>query len=416
MLAIKQNLKKKSLGVLLALFFMAIPTVDSIQACMFVSLANYKTALVGYNEDGPDLRSKIWFIPANEKAYGRVLWGFDRAFLAYQGGMNEKGLFFDINSCENTGWKPDPKKLNLDPEIDTIDYVLSHFSSVDGVIELFEKYNIDLSTEMWVFADAKGHSVIFEWAANQLKILKKKQGYQVCTNNLQSIVSVMGIYPCRRWEIADKILQNQTDYSLDIVRRVLSATCMQSYYCATSYSTICDLANQKVFLYYYHNFEEPVLFDLKTELAKGESGYLMEDLFKVKPYASYVQKRIGIKWGDEQLMKITDEKGIKEAVSSFKAMKDETQTYNKFFFMEWNIRNAGLEYLAKNKIEEAIEIFKLNTQEYPDSWQTYYDLADAYMENKNIPLAIENYRKALEKNPGNKKIESILGKLKKKMK
>ena len=107
-----------------------------------------------------------------------------------------------------------------------------------------------------------------------------------------------------------------------------------------------------------------------------------------------------------------DEKGIKEGISAFQAMKDETRSYNKYIFQEWVIKNVGMYYLSKNKIEEAIEIFKLNVHEYPESWEVYSDLADAYLKNQNIPLAIEYYEKALERNPDNKKIEGVLNRLK----
>ena len=89
-------------------------------------------------------------------------------------------------------------------------------------------------------------------------------------------------------------------------------------------------------------------------------------------------------------------------------MKDEKRSYDKYIIQEWVIKSVDLQYLAEKKFEEAIEVFKLNVQEYPDSWEVYSDLASAYLINYNIPLAIQNYQKALEKKPDEKKIAEIL--------
>jgi len=62
-------------------------------------------------------------------------------------------------------------------------------------------------------------------------------------------------------------------------------------------------------------------------------------------------------------------------------------------------------------LDIAIELFKLNVQEYPDSAEVYADLAEAYQKKGDITLAIENYRKALEKNPRDVKIQKALAQL-----
>lgn len=409
-----QKISKKLMLSALFVNMLHLTTDSTIQACTFVSIANDNIVLVGYNEDGQDLRTKIWFIPATDKVYGRIIWGFDRTIYAYQGGMNDKGLFADINSVAYTGWKNDPEKPDLDQDTDMIDYILSNLASVDEVIEFFKKVDIDLGYTMWVFADAKGSSVIFEWANDQLQIIRKDQGYQICTNNLQSPVSIPNKYPCLRWEIADKILSVKNSPSADLMRRVLSATCMQSYYCTTAYSTICDLINKHIYLYNYHNFEEVVIIDLNKELSKGESSYLIPDLFSVKPYSSYVQKDIGMQWGDVQLKRTIDERGIREGIGTFQKMKDETRTYRKYIAQEWVLRNLAMYYLSADKMEEAIEVFKLNAKEYPDSWEVYRDLAEAYWKKGDIPSAVQYFNQALKRNPADKKTETILEELNKK--
>ncbi len=382
------------------------------ESCFFVSVADSKSIFAGINEDNLDLRPKIWFIPGTGKAYGRVLWGFDRGQYPYQGGMNEKGLMVDLNTtAAYTGWKADPEKSNLNISEDLFDYLLSNIATVDEAIDFFKMYNIDLSGQMWVFADANRKSVIFEVVDGQLKILKKDQGYQICTNNVQSASDIPNTYPCDRWRIADQILKDQYVPSIDLIRRILSATSAQFYFIATDYSAICDLVKKKIYLYYFHNYEEVVVFDLKTELAKGGTSYSFQELFNVQPYSFLIHRNIGVQWGDQKLKQAIDEKGIEEGIKELQRMKDATRSYNKYIIQEWVIKSVGLLYMGENRIDEAIEVFRLNVQENPDSWEVYSDLASAYLKNDNIPMAIQNYQKALEKKPDEKNIAEILRRL-----
>jgi CubicO group peptidase (beta-lactamase class C family) len=57
--------------------------------------------------------------------------------------------------------------------------------------------------------------------------------------------------------------------------------------------------------------------------------------------------------------------------------------------------------LRSGKVDEAIKIFKLNTEIYPGSFNVYDSLADGYEKAGNKALAIESCKKALEIDPSN---------------
>ncbi len=46
-------------------------------------------------------------------------------------------------------------------------------------------------------------------------------------------------------------------------------------------------------------------------------------------------------------------------------------------------------------------IFKLNTEEFPDSWNAFDSYAEGLMRNGQKELAIKNYKHSLELNSGN---------------
>jgi tetratricopeptide (TPR) repeat protein len=57
--------------------------------------------------------------------------------------------------------------------------------------------------------------------------------------------------------------------------------------------------------------------------------------------------------------------------------------------------------MEKNRLPEATDLFKLNAQVFPDSWNAYDSLGEAYMKAGQKQLAIDNYKKSLELNPAN---------------
>ncbi len=87
--------------------------------------------------------------------------------------------------------------------------------------------------------------------------------------------------------------------------------------------------------------------------------------------------------------------------------------------LSWNVKppealvnRIGYYWLQMGK-EKALEMFKLNTQLYPQSYNAYDSLAEANMTLGNTELAIANYEKSLELNPNNENAKAILKTLKK---
>ena len=65
------------------------------------------------------------------------------------------------------------------------------------------------------------------------------------------------------------------------------------------------------------------------------------------------------------------------------------------------MNSFGYQLLGIKKVKEAIKIFKLNIEEYPDAFNPYDSLGEGYMIDGQRELAIKNYAKSLELNPKN---------------
>jgi CubicO group peptidase (beta-lactamase class C family) len=100
---------------------------------------------------------------------------------------------------------------------------------------------------------------------------------------------------------------------------------------------------------------------------------------------------------------------VKTGIKQYYELKSKRQEEFNFIKSELNI--LGYQLLGNNKTEEAIEIFKLNIQEYPKASNPYDSLGEAYMINGQKELAIKNYIKSLELNPKNTNAKKMLIKL-----
>ena len=102
---------------------------------------------------------------------------------------------------------------------------------------------------------------------------------------------------------------------------------------------------------------------------------------------------------------------ISKAVEAYRQIKKDTP--DNVAVSESRLNGLGYKFLRAKKLPEAIAYFKLNVEFYPNSWNVYDSLADAYMANGEKELAIANYKKSLEMNPKNTNAAEMLKKLEK---
>ncbi len=69
---------------------------------------------------------------------------------------------------------------------------------------------------------------------------------------------------------------------------------------------------------------------------------------------------------------------------------------------EGQMNSLGYELLYSwKRVNDAIEVFKLNVEDYPQSSNVYDSLGEAYAVNGDKELAVENYTRSVELNPNN---------------
>ncbi|MFC2161217.1 DUF3471 domain-containing protein [Acidobacteriota bacterium] len=284
---------------LLLMFLILVLSYSSLFSCTVFYYANGKIVLGGNSEDWSDPFSRIWFLPAEEKSHGRVYFGFREG--GYMGGMNDQGLFFD-------GLATDVLKVTLSANKETyqgdlIDKVMSECSSVDEVLAVFDKYNLQfMERVMFFFGDKKGNSAIIEGDV----VIRKKGNFQICTNFYQSQFEP-GSITDRRYKRAEKIFKDNDDITLDVFRKIFAATHQEGQY-PTQYSNIYDLKNGLIYIYHFHNYENVVVLNLSEELEKGKHTYdlasLFPETFAAEAYKQPIQDDIEKRKAERQIANI----------------------------------------------------------------------------------------------------------------
>lgn len=272
-------------------------TTTPTHACTVFFTFDGKLALAGSNEDWADPNTQMWFIPATKDSHGIVYFGFGRGeypkggvsrhkleipegditkvrpedlYGLPQGGMNDKGLFFDMASTDVVKLPPAPGKKVYDGRLE--DLIMRKCATVEEALKILEQYAFTAVQGQCLIADKTGNSFILEAGG---VIIRKRTNYQVITNFRQSQVMPDKV-TCPRFKLVSRSLADKKEFSVDLIRSLLEGAAQRF----TIYSTIFDLTNGEVYIHHQHDFNRPVKINLIEELGKGERALKIASLFK----------------------------------------------------------------------------------------------------------------------------------------
>lgn len=134
-----------------------------------------------------------------------------------------------------------------------------------------------------------------------------------------------------------------------------------------------------------------------------EIAMTIDKILNDKEY-TFPQKPIG-----DHLYTVIMDDGIEPAIETYKLLKKEE--IELFDFSETELNTLGYSLLNENLYDYAVQIFKLNIEEYPASSNVYDSMGEAYMLKGENDKAIEFYSKSLEINPANENGKRMLKKL-----
>jgi tetratricopeptide (TPR) repeat protein len=139
------------------------------------------------------------------------------------------------------------------------------------------------------------------------------------------------------------------------------------------------------------------------------------EFLKLRPQEVFIKNRL------KSLKKIVNEsaayeieqvvlnKGLAQGLQVYQQLKKNNAS-NKYFNENEFIR-IGYSFLARKRINEAVEIFKMSVELFPESFNTWDSLGEAYMKKGDKEKAVKNYQKSLELNPKNENARKMFKKL-----
>lgn len=260
----------------LALLAVTLPHPSSL-ACTTVMAEKNGLVLAGHNEDLDKYNHRINFLPGSDRLYGcfYTSWGRDWPI----NGMNDQGLFLGDNSISGTGWKADDGKADF-PGNSRL-HILQTCATVSDVKKFFETYNVSLLKDLhFPVADRSGARMVVECANGKVNFIVEDTWYQISTNFLRTQYPGKEV-PCGRFKSARETFEATQELSPALVRSILSAT-HQEGSAFTIYSCIFDLKARTIDLYFKHNFDKPLSFNLADEIQKGPHSLEMAAPFSAK--------------------------------------------------------------------------------------------------------------------------------------
>jgi imidazolonepropionase-like amidohydrolase len=101
--------------------------------------------------------------------------------------------------------------------------------------------------------------------------------------------------------------------------------------------------------------------------------------------------------------------GIAKAAAKFKEAR--VKNVNARLFREATLNSIGYDILSGDRTADAIAVFELNVEAYPQSADAYDSLGEAYMRSGDKPRAVASYTRSLELNPASENARKMLADL-----
>jgi lipid-A-disaccharide synthase-like uncharacterized protein len=251
-------------------------------ACSGYKITVGNKTVFGSNEDAWRVTPHIWF------ERGTVNSPFGAAFTgsrydgqngyAPQSGMNEMGLAFERLSSYHPIQQNFANRKTISNPTKYLKDILHSCKSVEEVKEYISKYDHSFFIEdVFIYADKSGKYLIVE----PYNLTIGNKATYVISNFCPSITPEEKANNLDRYRNGVTFLKNNFDTSLEFCSALSDAmhVCRKKIGDGTLLTSIWDLNDGKVNLYFYHDYKTTVQFDLTQELKKGNHIIAIQTLF-----------------------------------------------------------------------------------------------------------------------------------------
>jgi len=278
---------KKIVTRIVILALLIFTSLNNVWACSGYKVTIGNKTFLGSNHDTWFTTPHIWFETGTIDTYGAAFTGarYDgKNGYAPQSGMNEYGLVFERLSAYHPRQKVNNsnKKQIINPTQYLKD-ILHSCKTVEEVKEFISKFDHSYFIEdIFIYADTTGKYLIVE----PYSMTIGDETTYVFSNFCPSITSEQDALNLERYrkgvEFLEKVNINtenaigfctQLSDSMHVNREKIGD--------GTMLTSIWDLSGGTVNLYFYHDYNQTIKFNIKEELKKGDRIIAIETLFPV---------------------------------------------------------------------------------------------------------------------------------------
>lgn len=111
---------------------------------------------------------------------------------------------------------------------------------------------------------------------------------------------------------------------------------------------------------------------------------------------------------EDTLRRVADAQGVDSAVAAYRALRERHHGRFAYDFGEGSLATLARDLAAANKLTDARRFAELNAELYPQSGNVAFDLARLYEQMGEKTLAIAQYHKVMQVQPGNRQAAARL--------
>jgi tetratricopeptide (TPR) repeat protein len=140
----------------------------------------------------------------------------------------------------------------------------------------------------------------------------------------------------------------------------------------------------------------------------GAARYCLQNNINLDEAMTWIDRALGMNGGDN-----FNNNAVKAGLLTLNGQKEEADKIMEASMVdatEAELNNYGYQLMNQDRLDEALEIFKLNVKKHPDAWNVYDSLAEALNNMGDKKGAKDNYEIAHEKAPAGQqaRIETII--------
>jgi hypothetical protein len=251
--------------------------------CTVFTVSQGDRVFFGGNDDYINRDSTYWVDPGSATRYGAIYFGRPDNV---QQGFNERGLAYDANGLPKAPVSAHPGRKPVYGGYTSYPIqILRECATVEEVIAWVQEHRWHSAMhDQLHFADATGDAVVISAGPDGEVAFTRKaggDGFLVSTNfNLANPSN--GSYLCWRYARAEEMLgeiQSEGELTAERAALVLDAVHVETPNGWTLYSVVADLPQRLVYVYFWFQYDAPIVLNVDVEIARAPDPRPLSALF-----------------------------------------------------------------------------------------------------------------------------------------